>query len=187
MAGRRAGVILTAGRSAQRRGHRLPRYATTLSRYPQSLSRVRNLVVGASTSDVTQGLGRVAGALLSMDGLDEGGISVFGWLRRTRAGNRDPRRTSSGYPKKRVDDGYWQKAEQEMVAALTGDQREEYLAALTELSETMDELGIEDFRECTRSFTPGGPVVLTPAEIRQRTARIRNAVNSIPPDSAPRQ
>ncbi|MFZ2176973.1 MAG: hypothetical protein WAW17_23635 [Rhodococcus sp. (in: high G+C Gram-positive bacteria)] len=114
-------------------------------------------------------------------------MSVFGWLRRTRAGARDLQRAGSGYPKKRADDGYWQKAEQEIVAALTGDQREEYLAALTELSETMDELGIEDFRECTRSFAPGGPTVLTPAEIRQRTDRIRTAVNSIPPDSGPRQ
>lgn len=101
---------------------------------------------------------------------------MFRWFRRAHAGEG---RVGSGSQTKDPGSEYWEQTERAIVAALTGDQREEYLAALTELSETMTELGIKEFRECTRSF--GGPVVLTPMEIRQRTIRLRTSANYATP------
>jgi hypothetical protein len=105
-------------------------------------------------------------------------MSVFGWLRRTRVGKGNPPNRSLGeYPRrKRADSDYWERANKAITAALTGDQREEYLAALTELSDTMTELGVTEFRACTR--TSGGPIILTPAQIRQRAVLLRHSVSS---------
>jgi hypothetical protein len=100
---------------------------------------------------------------------------VFGWFRRIRAGEGVPRTRFIGR-KKRGDDGYQQKVEAVLVAALTGDQRQEYLDALAERSALLKEFGIGWIYECTRDFTRGDPVVLSPAEIRQRTARLRRTL-----------
>lgn len=100
---------------------------------------------------------------------------MFGWFRRIRAGEGVPRTRLIGR-KKRDDNGYQQKVEAALVAALTGDQRQQYLAALAERSDLLKEFGIGWIYECTRDFTPGDPVVLSPAEIRQRTARLRSTL-----------
>ncbi|MDH6293163.1 hypothetical protein [Rhodococcus opacus] len=90
---------------------------------------------------------------------------MFGWFRRTRAGDTVPR--------KREDNGYQQKAEKAVAAALSGDLREEYLAALAERSELLKEFGDTWIYECTRDFTQRDPVLLSPEEIRERTAQLR--------------
>jgi hypothetical protein len=70
--------------------------------------------------------------------------------------------------------------EDALIAALTGDRRDEYIAALAERAETMDEFGIRGFRSCTRGHESDGPVVLTPEEIREETAQLRELMSSRP-------
>lgn len=107
---------------------------------------------------------------------------MFGWVRRTRAVEVvPPMRPGRGLSeRKRADGEYLERANKEITAALTGDQREEYLAAITELSDAMTELGVTEFRACSR--TSGGPIILTPTQIRQRAVLVRSVASSpLPP------
>ncbi|MFC9553616.1 hypothetical protein ACFTWF_22440 [Rhodococcus sp. NPDC056960] len=65
-----------------------------------------------------------------------------------------------------------------LVAALTGDQREQYIEALLERAEVMREFTVDGVRPCSRSITPLGELVRSPEEIREETASLRRQLNS---------
>ncbi|GCE42588.1 MULTISPECIES: hypothetical protein [Rhodococcus] len=65
-----------------------------------------------------------------------------------------------------------------LVAALTGDRREEYIEALLERAEVMKEFDFEGVRFCSRGVTPLGQLVRSPEEIREETALLRSQLGS---------
>nr|GLK40782.1 hypothetical protein GCM10017611_76570 [Rhodococcus wratislaviensis] len=65
-----------------------------------------------------------------------------------------------------------------LVAALTGDQREDYIEALLERAKVMKEFHVDGVRSCSRSVKPLGQLVRTPEEIREETAVLRRQLSS---------
>ncbi|MFE7423683.1 hypothetical protein [Rhodococcus sp. NPDC057529] len=65
-----------------------------------------------------------------------------------------------------------------LVAALTGDRREDYIEALLERAEVMKEFHVDGVRSCSRSIKPLGQLVRSPEEIRDETASLRRQLSS---------
>ncbi|MGW4337923.1 hypothetical protein ACWEK5_34710 [Rhodococcus koreensis] len=65
-----------------------------------------------------------------------------------------------------------------LVAALTGDRREEYIEALLERAEVMKEFHVDGVRSCSRGIKPLGQLVRSPEEIRDETASLRRQLSS---------
>lgn len=67
--------------------------------------------------------------------------------------------------------------DEELVAALTGDRREDYIEALLERAE-MKEFHVDGVRFCSRGVKPLGQLVRSPEEIREETALLRSQLSS---------
>ena len=93
---------------------------------------------------------------------------MFAWFRRP---GRSTRVESSAERDERLID-------EALVAALTGDRREDYIEALLERAEVMKEFHVDGVRSCSRSATPLGQLVRSPEEIRDETASLRRQPSS---------
>ena len=93
---------------------------------------------------------------------------MFAWLRRP---GRSARLQSSAERDERLID-------EALVAALTGDRREDYIEALLERAEVMKEFHVDGVRFCSRGIKPLGQLVRSPEQIREETALLRSQLSS---------
>ena len=93
---------------------------------------------------------------------------MFAWLRRT---GRSARGESSAERDERLID-------EALVAALTGDRREDCIEALLERAEVMKEFHLDGVRSCSRGVKPLGRLVRSPGQIRDETAPLRRQLSS---------
>ena len=93
---------------------------------------------------------------------------MFAWFRRP---GRYARVESSAERNERLID-------EALVAALTGDQPEDYIEALLERAEVMKEFHVDGVRSCSRGVKPLGQLVRSPEEVREETALLRRQLSA---------